>query len=279
MGNMLASYFAGKKAVITGAGDGIGRALAQQLNGVGCELWLCDINPDRLDATRASLDLSKAAAHPHIVDCGNQEAIVNWGRVVAADTHSVDAVFNNAGVAYAAPFTDASEESFQWLMAINFWGVVWSTRAFLPLLQAAPVGHLVNISSIFGMIGVAGQSAYNSAKFAVRGFTEALQAEYRNSSIKVSCVHPGGVATNIARRARADGDWALNTADERDAQFRQVAKTTPEKAATIILRQSAASTPRIFVGWDARIMHWLTKVFPTSYHYFIERLGQNSESK
>jgi len=276
---MAAVYFAGKKAIITGAGDGIGRALAQQLNAVGCELWLCDIDSDRLDATVGTLDELKAAVHTHLVDCGNHDAIVDWGRVVAAETSSVDAVFNNAGVAYGAPFAAASEESFQWLMAINYWGVVWSTRVFLPLLQAAPVGHLVNISSIFGMIGVAGQSAYNSAKFAVRGFTEALQAEYRNSSIKVSCVHPGGVATNIARRARADGEWALSNADERDAQFRQVAKTSPEKAAEIILRRAAAGTPRIFVGWDARIMHWLTKVFPTSYHFFIQRLGQNDESK
>ena len=267
------------KAIITGAGDGIGRALAQQLNAVGCELWLCDIDSDRLDATVGTLDELKAAVHTHLVDCGNHDAIVDWGRVVAAETSSVDAVFNNAGVAYGAPFAAASEESFQWLMAINYWGVVWSTRVFLPLLQAAPVGHLVNISSIFGMIGVAGQSAYNSAKFAVRGFTEALQAEYRNSSIKVSCVHPGGVATNIARRARADGEWALSNADERDAQFRQIAKTSPDKAAEIILRRAAAGTPRIFVGWDARIMHWLTKVFPTSYHFFIQRLGQNDESK
>ena len=276
---MSERYFTGKKAVVTGAGDGIGRALAQQLNSAGCELWLCDIDPGRLEETLASLDGQKAAVHTHIVDCGDQGAIVNWGRLVAGETDRLDAVFNNAGVAYGAPFADASEESFQWLMAINFWGVVWSTRAFLPLLQSAPVGHLVNVSSIFGMIGVAGQSAYNSAKFAVRGFTEALQAEYRNSTIKVSCVHPGGVATNIARRARADGEWALSNADERDAQFRQVAKTTPDKAAEIILRQAAAGTPRIFVGWDARIMHWLTKVFPTSYHFFIERLGQNSEPK
>ena len=276
---MSERYFTGKKAVVTGAGDGIGRALAQQLNSEGCELWLCDIDPGRLEETRASLDGQNATVHTHIVDCGDQGAIVNWGRLVAGETDRLDAVFNNAGVAYGAPSADASEESFQWLMAINFWGVVWSTRAFLPLLQAAPVGHLVNVSSIFGMIGVAGQSAYNSAKFAVRGFTEALQAEYRNSTIKVSCVHPGGVATNIARRARADGEWALSNADERDAQFRQVAKTTPDKAAEIILRHAAAGTPRIFVGWDARIMHWLTKVFPTSYHFFIERLGQISEPK
>jgi NAD(P)-dependent dehydrogenase (short-subunit alcohol dehydrogenase family) len=279
MSSMAAGYFSGKKAVITGAGDGIGRALAQQLNAMGCELWLCDIDSGRLVATLESLNTLKAAVHTEVVDCGNQDAIVAWGRAVATETPSIDAVFNNAGVAYAAPFADASEESFQWLMAINFWGVVWSTRAFLPLLKAAPVGHLVNVSSIFGMIGVAGQSAYNSAKFAVRGFTEALQAEYRNSSIKVSCVHPGGVATNIAKRARADGEWALSNAEERDAQFRQAAKTTPEKAAEIILRRAAVSTPRIFVGWDARIMHWLTKIFPTSYHVFIERLGQSNESK
>ena len=272
---MTVDYFAGKKALVTGAGEGIGRALAQQLNAAGCDLWLCDISEERLQATLASLDTTLASVDTHIVDCGDRESIERWAEQVRANTSHLDAVFNNAGVAYAAYFKDATEESFQWLMGINFWGVVWSTRAFLPLLEAAPAGHLVNVSSIFGMIGVASQTAYNAAKFAVRGFTEALQAEYRGSPLRVSCVHPGGVATKIAFRARTDGDEAPGNAQERDARFRKMARTTPERAAEIILRGTARGKPRIFVGLDAWIMHTITKFFPTSYHFFTQRLGQD----
>ena len=271
---VAAAYFAGKKALVTGAGDGIGRALAQQLNAAGCQLWLCDVSSERLQATLATLDSDRAAIDAQLVDCGDRVAIEQWAAQVAQQTQHLDAVFNNAGVAYAALFKDAKEESFQWLMAINFWGVVWSSRAFLPLLEASPGGHLVNVSSIFGMIGFASQTAYNAAKFAVRGFTEALQAEYRGSTLKVSCVHPGGVATQIAFRARTDGAEAEGSAEERDARFRTMARTSPERAAQIILKGSAAGKPRIFVGMDAWIMHTLTKFFPTSYHFFTQRLGK-----
>lgn len=271
---LATNYFSGKKAAVTGAGDGIGRALAQQLNNAGCELWLCDIDIDRLNATRDSLDPTRAAVHTAIVDCGDRDAIEGWAEQVAGETSYLDAVFNNAGVAYGALFADSSEDSFQWLMAINFWGVVWSTRAFLPLLQSASVGHLVNVSSIFGMIGVASQSAYNAAKFAVRGFTEALQAEYHDSSIKVSCVHPGGVATNIALRARTDGEEVALSPQERDARFRNVAKTSPEKAAAIILKQTARGKPRILVGLDARLLQLLTQILPTGYQAITRRMGR-----
>ncbi len=270
---MAVHYFHGKKAVITGAGDGIGRALAQQLNGVGCQLWLCDIDADRLQATRSSLDEAIAPVATSIVDCGSREAIETWAGQVSAATEQLDAVFNNAGVSYGAYFEDSSEESFQWLMAINYWGVVWSTRAFLPLLRAAKTGHLVNVSSIFGMVGIASQSAYNSAKFAVRGFTEALQAEYHGSSLRVSCVHPGGVATNIALRARADGRVADMSAEERDTRFRAVVRTSPQRAAATILKHAARGKPRILVGMDAWFLQLLTQLLPTGYQWITRRLA------
>ena len=178
-------------------------------------------------------------------------------------------------MAYGAYFADSNEDAFQWLMAINYWGVVWSTRAFLPLLSAAETGHLVNVSSIFGMVGIVGQSAYNSAKFAVRGFTEALQAEYHGTSIKVSCVHPGGVATNIALRARSDGDASALSPQERDARFRRAARTSPEQAATIILSKVARGKPRILVGLDAWFLQLLTQLLPTGYQSITRRMARD----
>ena len=265
------SYFAGKKAVITGAGDGMGRAMAQQLNQVGCELWLCDVSDERLAATAASLDTTRANVHTALVDCGDKAAIEAWAVDVASATDSLDALFNNAGVSYAATFEESTEANYQWLMAINFWGVVWCTRAFLPLLKATPVGHIVNTSSIFGMVGIASQSAYNAAKFAVRGFTEALIAEYRNTNIAVSCVHPGGIATNIAARSRADGEWGRVSADERDKKFREHTPTTAEQAAAIILKGAAARKARILVGGDAWFVQLLARLFPVKYHLLTTR--------
>lgn len=267
----MSDYFSGKRAVITGAGDGIGRAIAQQLNQVGCELWLCDVAEDRLAATAALLNPELAKVHTAVIDCGDKNAIEQWATEVASSTNHIDALFNNAGVSYAANFEESKEENFQWLMNINFWGVVWCTRAFLPLIKNAPVGHIVNTSSIFGMVGIAGQSAYNAAKFGVRGFSESLIAEYRNTSIAVSCVHPGGIATNIAKRSRADGEWDAVTAEERDQQFKQHTPTTPEQAAAIILAGSARRKARIMVGKDAWFVQLLARLFPVGYHALTNR--------
>ena len=267
----MSTYFQGKRVAITGAGDGMGRELAIQLNAQGCDLWLCDISEERLQETHALLNEDDGAVHLAVVDCGDKDAIDGWALHVADATTSIDALFNNAGVGYAARFEHATEENYQWLMNVNFWGVVWGSRAFLPLLTKAPVGHLVNLSSIFGMIGVPTQSAYNAAKFAVRGFSESLVAEYHGTSIRVSCVHPGGIATNIARRARADSDQPSTTPDERDRQFKQHTPTTPKQAASIILKGVSRSKPQIMVGNDAKFMQWVSRLFPVGYHTFLRK--------
>ena len=269
---LIERYFAGKTAAISGAGDGIGRALSQRLNAAGCHLWLSDINPETLAETCALLDDSSGRVTSQGVDCGKRDAVFSWADAVSADTGSLDALFNNAGVGYGARFEDSSEENFEWLIDINFWGVVHATRAFLPLLTQAERGHLVNLSSIFGMVGIPTQSAYNAAKFAVRGFSESLQAEYLDSNLYVSSVHPGGVQTNIARSARTDGAGNMADADERDQQFRRLAKTTPERAADIILRGTARGKRRIMVGWDAWLILQLTKILPTRYHWVTARV-------
>jgi short-subunit dehydrogenase len=266
-------YYQGKRAAVTGAGDGIGRQLAIQLNRAGCELWLCDINAEKLAQTRSLLPNPAVNVHCETVDCGDRQAIYRWAEQVAAETDYLDALFNNAGVAYGATFAESTDEDFEWLMNINFWGVVWGSRAFLPLLLKAPRGHLVNLSSIFGMVGIPSQSAYNAAKFAVRGFSEALQAEYLKGPLAVSCVHPGGISTNIARNARVAGDTMSDDPEERNRNFQQHTRTTPEKAAEIILRGTARGKRRILVGPDAWFVQILTKFFPTSYHFLTARVN------
>ena len=273
--SLIERYFAGKTAAISGAGDGIGRALSQRLNAAGCHLWLSDINSETLAETCASLNEARGRVASQVVDCGQRDALFSWAEAVSADTSSLDALFNNAGVGYGARFADSSEESFEWLIDINFWGVVHATRAFLPLLTQAERAHLVNLSSIFGMVGIPTQSAYNAAKFAVRGFSEALQAEYLDSNLFVSSVHPGGVQTNIARSARTDGNRNMADADERDLHFRRLAKTTPERAADIILRGTARGKRRIMVGWDAWLILQLTKILPTRYHWVTARVADD----
>jgi len=272
-------YFSNKCAVISGAGDGIGRELAVQLNAQGCDLFLCDINEERLSETTSLLSSDRGAIDCKIVDCGMRADITEWADSISQRRSHVDALFNNAGVAYGALFEESTDENYEWLMNINFWGVVWSSRAFLPLLKAAPAGHLVNLSSIFGMVGISTQSAYNASKFAVRGFTEALQAEYRGSQLKISCVHPGGIATNIARRARTDGAAVAGSSEERDAQFRRLAKTTPATAASVILKGTAKGKPRILIGLDAWFAYLLTFLLPTRYHAITGRLPAENEGE
>lgn len=266
-------YFNNKKAVVTGAGDGIGQQLAVQLHQAGAQLWLCDISEEKLARTRAMLTRADIPVDYAIVDCGDRQAIYDWAARIGEQTDHVDLLINNAGVAYGARFEDSTDDDFEWLMNINYWGVVWGTRAFLPLLLKSSQGHLVNISSIFGIIGVPSQTAYNSAKFAVRGFTEALQAEYIDGPLKVSCVHPGGISTNIARNARVSGEAASTDPDERDRNFQQHTRTTPARAAEIILSGAARGKRRILVGPDAWIIQMVTKFFPTTYHFLTARLN------
>jgi NAD(P)-dependent dehydrogenase (short-subunit alcohol dehydrogenase family) len=210
------SYFAGKQAVITGAGSGIGRALAERLNAAGCGLWLSDIDEQGLTDTLERLSDSDAGIHHALIDVADRSAVERWANEVAAGTGAVDLLVNNAGVALIGDARDTAFDDFHWLMNINFWGVVHGCRAFLPLLERAPRSHLVNISSVFGMIGVPTQSAYNAAKFAVRGYSEALRQELAlaDSPVQLTCVQPGGIDTDIARRAR-NTDRAATRASSR----------------------------------------------------------------
>jgi NADP-dependent 3-hydroxy acid dehydrogenase YdfG len=265
-------YAQGKIAVITGAGSGIGRALSQQLNNEGCALYISDINPDTLADTVASLPNKDVPVNHSILDVADKAAVHAWADSIAADQGHVDIVINNAGVALMSMVEDCDYDNLEWLVGINFWGVVYGTQAFLPLLRKSEQGHIVNISSIFGVIAVPTQSAYNAAKFAVRGYTEALRQEMAGTNVHVCCVHPGGISTNIARAARG-GDLTLS-AEERGAEFEKVAKTTPESAAAQIISAIEKRKKRLLIGRDAKFMDIVQRLFPVAYPRFMLALAR-----
>lgn len=266
------TYTQGKIAVITGAGSGIGRALALQLNREGCELFLSDINSDALDNTIGQLSRKDIPADGQVLDVANKEGMHAWADRIASSKGHVDIVINNAGVALIATVEESDYADQEWLMGINFWGVVYGTQAFLPLLRKSMQGHLVNISSVFGLIGVPTQSAYNAAKFAVRGYTEALRQEMTESNVHVCCVHPGGIKTNIAKVARG-GDEA-QTPEERGQEFEKLARTTPEIAAKKIVQAMEKRKKRLLIGLDAAIISLICRLFPVSYTRLMLALGR-----
>lgn len=261
------AYVDGKIAVITGAGSGIGRAVALQLNREGCRLYISDINEGSLRETLRLLPRKDVAADGQALDVADKAAMHAWADAIAQSHEHVDIVINNAGVALLATVEDTRYEDIEWLMGINFWGVVYGTQAFLPLLRRARQGHLVNLSSVFGLIGVPTQSAYNAAKFAVRGYTEALRMEMDGTNLHVCCVHPGGIKTNIARVARG-GDETL-TPEERGAQFDKLARTSPETAAAKIIHAIETRKKRLLIGKDAFVISLLSRLFPVAYSRFV----------
>ncbi|MCP4843404.1 MAG: SDR family NAD(P)-dependent oxidoreductase, partial [Halieaceae bacterium] len=266
----------GKIAVVTGAGSGIGRELALQLNRAGCKLHISDISPDGLAGTADLLPRHDVPAESHILDVADKTAVHAWAeRIGEVDGH-VDVVINNAGVALMSTVEDMRYDDIEWLMGINFWGVVYGTQAFLPLLRLAPQGHLVNISSVFGLIGVPTQSAYNAAKFAVRGYTEALRQEMAGTNVHVCCVHPGGIKTNIARAARSSD--TKTSADERAEAFDKAAGTPAVDAAKQIIDAIEQRRPRLLIGKDALIISLITRLFPVRYPRLMEILVKASSA-
>lgn len=260
------SYFNGKHAAITGAGSGIGRALAQALNTRGCNVWLSDVDSDGLQETIRLLDDQLGQVHSASVDVAKSEEVIAWSEQVAAAVPHLDLLVNNAGVTLVAGARYTTLDDFHWLMNINFWGVIHGCQAFLPLLEKAPRSHLVNLSSVFGLIGVPSQSAYNAAKFAVRGYSESLRQELDliDSPVKVCCVHPGGIGTNIARRARNVDKSA--TPESQAESFEQFVRTSADEAANQILKAAERGKRRLLIGPDARLIHWVTRFFPENYH-------------
>ncbi|WP_396589095.1 SDR family NAD(P)-dependent oxidoreductase [Bermanella sp. R86510] len=259
--------FLDKTALITGAGSGIGQALAIALAKQGCHLALNDISELGLKETLEKIALLPAPqvnTRTYIFDVSNRAEFEKAVSEIESDFTSLNFVFNNAGVALSSTAQDVKRADFEWLMGINFWGVVNGSELCLPLLKASGEGHIINISSVFGMISIARQSSYNAAKFAVRGYTEALAQEMalEGNTVNVSCVHPGGINTNIAQQARISED---EDRDELVASFSKLARTQPEKAAAVILKGVKKNKRRIMVGTDAHLIHFLVRLLGAGY--------------
>jgi NAD(P)-dependent dehydrogenase (short-subunit alcohol dehydrogenase family) len=263
---------AGTTVVITGAGSGIGRALAERLSAHGCAVAIIDANRESLEATAALLDGPSLVRSLDVRDRQGQLAFAAEVRAWAPTP--IGGVFNNAGVALSASVAGASPEDDEWLMAINFDGVVHGVRAFLPVLLEQRSGAIVNTSSVFGLLGIPHQSAYCASKFAVRGFTESLRQELRGSGVRAITIHPGGVRTNIARNGRLHSDprGEGRTPEQLASDFESLVRTTPEQAAAVIHRGVDAGKARILIGGDAYIFEALSRIAPTHYYGVVDRL-------
>ena len=270
--------FTNKTAAITGAASGIGRALALDLAARGASLALSDVDTEGLAETEAMV--KRAAPNAKVttakLDVADRDAMFAWADQVVADHGKVNLIFNNAGVALGATVEQMKIADFEWLMGINFWGVVNGTQAFLPHLKASGDGHIVNISSVFGLVGIPSQSAYNAAKFGVRGFTEALRIELdlANEGVSATCVHPGGIKTNIARNARMHVDEGQSTSDLEQGRkdLEKAFITTPAKAASVILKAVEADRRRALIGPDAHLFALLGRL-PASVNQRLIGLG------
>ncbi len=256
--------FAGKVAAITGAGSGIGQALAEALAQRGAHLALSDIDAVGLADTVLRCEGAGVKVTSTVLDVADRDAVFAWADDAAEAHGKINLIFNNAGVDLTATFEGSNYDDFEWLMNINFWGVVHGTKAFLPHLKAAGEGHVVNISSVFGLVSIPTQSAYNAAKFGVRGFTDALRIELdiQQCGVSATTVHPGGIKTNIARNARVDasaadfGDDPDNFGDE----FDKLARTTPAKAAEQILKAVSRNRRRALIGPDAIVFDLVSRL-------------------
>jgi short-subunit dehydrogenase len=273
----------GAAAAVTGAASGIGRALALELAARGCDLALADRDEAGLAAVAA--EIAKTAATKitvHGVDVGEPSQIEAFAQSAIAAHANLNIVVNNAGVALMGMFGEVDQAQMEWLFNINFWGVVHGTRAFLPHLSRQREAHIVNLSSIFGIIAPPGQTAYAAAKFAVRGFSESLRHELRMaaSPVRLSVVHPGGVATNIARNSRSGTGMTDNARRAQSIErFDAVARTTPAAAALRIVEGIEKNQPRILIGNDARFMDLLQRFRPGTYWAVLARKIEKMAAK
>ncbi|MDT5078440.1 MAG: hypothetical protein QOJ80_3077 [Mycobacterium sp.] len=268
-----------RTVVITGAASGIGRALAQRLSAHGSAVAIADVDERGLKETEASLS---GPTLTRVLDVRDAEAQRDFANQVAGWAPTpLGAVFNNAGVAVASSVLDSVPEDDQWLWDINFHGVVHGTRSFLPLLVAQDSGSIVNTSSVFGLVGMPNQSAYCSAKFAVRGFTDSLRQELRGTGVRAVNVHPGGINTNIVRNARfrKDPEGRGRSQDQMAQEFAAITMTQPEKAAAIIHRGVEQGKARILVGPDAYLFDTLSRIAPTHYYDILSRFESRLRGK
>ncbi len=269
----------GKVAVITGAGSGIGRALAYRLYREEVALALADIDLQELKKTEELLQKENRGIRLQIypVDVSNRERVYDFAKNVADSFGKVDILINNAGVSSSGKVLELTYGTLEWTININLWGVIYCTKAFLPYLANATEASIVNVSSVYGLLGIPGQAAYCASKFAVRGFSESLRQELYGSHISVTVVFPGGIKTNIARNSRSDYKIAPETYEKALQRFEESLKTTPEEAARLIIQGIKNKSPRVLIGKDARKIDFLARLKPNTYDKDIARyIRQNS---
>jgi NADP-dependent 3-hydroxy acid dehydrogenase YdfG len=257
--------FAGKVVVVTGAGSGIGQALATELGRSGAKVAISDVDTEGLAVTEERLKAIGAPVKVDRLDVTEREAFELYAGAVKQHFGKVNQIYNNAGIAYTGDIEVTQYKDIERVMDVDFWGVVNGTKAFLPHLIESGDGHVVNVSSLFGIFSVPGQAAYNAAKFAVRGFTEALRQEMAMAKhpVKVTTVHPGGVKTAIARNMTAADD--IDIKELAKTFDKKLAGTTPEKAATIILDAVRKNKARVLVGPDAKALDLIVRVTGSGY--------------
>ncbi len=276
---------ANKVVVVTGAGSGIGRALALQLAAQGAHLALCDVNADNLQKTVDIASAHGVKVYSATVDVANRQAVQTFADNVSRALGNASVIINNAGVALSQNVDTMSRQDFEWVLNINFWGVVNGCESFMPQLKQQGDAHIVNISSIFGIISVPSQSAYNASKFAVKGFTESLRQELNGSKIHVTCVHPGGIKTNIVRHARIHNDISGHAVSPQKlaADFDKMASTSAEEAARQIVRAIEKNQKRLLIGADAKVLDAVQRLLPNHYdsvfkvgYRLMDRFGKRS---
>jgi NAD(P)-dependent dehydrogenase (short-subunit alcohol dehydrogenase family) len=258
-------------AVITGAGSGMGRCLAQQLAAKGSSLALADVSQKGLNETAALLGAASGKVTQHIVNVADEAQVKSFAEEVAQQHGRATILFNNAGVALLGHLEQISLQDFRWLMGINFWGVVYGVTYFLPLLKKQKRAHIVNTSSLLGFFGASGQGAYCASKFAVRGYTESLHHELLGTNVGVTCVHPGFVRTAIAEHAKVGQRAGGALRQESLARFEKVARTDAPSAAAKILRGVERNKARVLIGPDAYFVDIWQRLRPAGYWNLIAK--------
>jgi NADP-dependent 3-hydroxy acid dehydrogenase YdfG len=274
--------FKNKICVVTGAGSGIGAACAQALAAEGAYVVMTDIRSDMLETVHKKIVEAGGRGETHIVDVSDRDAMFALADKVDKAHGGADLILNNAGVAHSATVAEMTMDNFNWIMDIDFWGVVYGTQAFLPHFLKRGSGHVANVSSIFGLIGVPTQSAYNAAKYGVLGFSEALRHEMVEHNVGVTVIHPGGINTNIVRHARmSQGPNAEAEHEQAIIKFQELTMTQPDKAAQIILKAIRKNKARVLVGPDAVFVDFIRRLAPVKYLSllpFLKNVGKKEDA-
>lgn len=261
----------GKVAVVTGAAEGIGRETALALAAKGCRLAICDVNQDAMNALRDELASGGTKVTAHRVDVSDQAQMEAFASDVVEAHGEVHILVNNAGVTVYASFEEHSIEDFEWVFGVNLWGVIYGCKFFLPHLKAAGEGHIVNLSSVFGIIAPPLQTSYVATKFAIRGFSESLRAELADDNIGVTSVHPGAIQTSIVQNARLITDTHKELRDSTQRLFDRLG-TTPDVVAARVVKAIEYNSPRVLITKEARVADALKRLMPATTDGIVARV-------